>query len=89
MMNVMVPPALVISFIVLCVISLKESAADEREQLHNYKAGRISYLVGLGVLVFVVVLQYFKHSVDPWLLGAAVVMIVAKFASKFYQKIKN
>ena len=89
MMNVMIPPVLVVSFILLCVVSLKEKSSDEREQLHNYKAGRISYLIGLGVLILAVIIQSMKHSVDPWLLAAAVVMILSKFVSNLYHKIKN
>lgn len=89
MMSLMLSPILILSFLTLCLISLKEKAADEREKLHNYKAGRISYLIGLGVLVLAVVVQNTKHSVDPWLLAAVIIMIAAKFVSKIYQNIRN
>lgn len=84
MMNVMLPPTLILGFLALCIISLREKALDEREQMHIYLAGRFSFLIGIGILVIGILYQSYKHLQDPWLLITLIVMVIARFLIKFY-----
>jgi hypothetical protein len=80
--------ALVVASVLVCVFAgfvLREKAGDEREALHRLTAGRIAYLAGLAVLALGVLCEGIRaHHVDPWLLIALGVMIVAKLATRLY-----
>lgn len=77
---------LTVTFLVFSSFVWKENSADERESLHVLNAGRISFLAGSFVLVVGIVYQSFKHSIDPWLVYALVIMILAKIASRVYSE---
>ncbi len=61
-----------------------EKGGDERELSHRMNAGRVAYLAGLGVLAVGLVVEGFAHAIDPWLLIALGVMVVAKLGARFY-----
>lgn len=74
----------VASFVPFLAFVWRETAEDEREEIHLALAGRIAYLSGATVLGAGIVYQIFEHDVDPWLSGALAVMIVAKIGSLAY-----
>lgn len=61
---------------------LRETAVDERDDLHRTVAGRNAFLVGSGVLTLGIVVQGYAHAVDPWLVVALVAMIGAKILTR-------
>lgn len=61
-----------------------EKATDERELQHSMFAGRVAYLLGVGVLTVALLVQGFQHSIDPWILAALGVMVVSKLAARLY-----
>lgn len=63
---------------------LREKSVDEREDQHKSLAGRNAFLAGSGVLVLGIVVQGYMYEVDPWLVIALVVMIVVKFATRYW-----
>jgi hypothetical protein len=60
----------------------KESSRDEREELHKLIAGRIAFLVGVGVLTLGIIVQGITHSIDPWLVAALTLMVLAKLTAR-------
>jgi cbb3-type cytochrome oxidase cytochrome c subunit len=86
MSNLMVAMlGLIVVFIAFAVFVFKERAADEREHQHMMLAGRASFLAGAAVLVAGVVIQSFRHDVDPWLVYALAVMVLAKLITRIYE----
>ncbi len=82
-------PSLVILFIIFAALLWKEKPGDEREQLHKFIAARFAYFAGVFVLVIGIVLQNENHSVDPFLIIAVSVMLLAKIIGLIYGKIKH
>ena len=81
---------LFILFAMFVGVIWKEHTADEREALHRDLAGRIAFLVGSGVLLIGISVQYFEyHRIDMWLVITLVTMVVAKIAGLTYGNIKN
>ena len=78
----------IVAFLTFAAFVLKEKSKDEREELHILKAGRISYLSGVGILVIGIILQALKHEVDPWLVIAICVMVLSKIFSRIYSRFK-
>lgn len=78
----------IVAFLAFSAFVLKEKSKDEREELHILKAGRISYLTGVGVLVTGIIFQATKHEVDPWLVIAICVMVLSKIISRIYSRHK-
>lgn len=76
--------ALVILFVIFLGFVWKERPEDEREQLHTMIAGRIGYLVGVGVLVFGLVLETLTAHPDPWLVVALAGMVLGKLGGLMY-----
>ncbi len=78
---------LAVTVIAFAVFIWREKPQDEREALHSLTAGRISYLVGGGVLVMAIIVQSVQHHLDLWLavtLGAMVItkLIVSAWANR-------
>ena len=67
----------------------RESARDERELLHRLIAGRVAFLVGAAGLVVGVIAQALRGTVDPWLVGSLVVMVLAKISGLIYSQLKH
>ena len=58
---------------------VKEKTLDEREEKNRAAAGRAGYLLGLIVLIVGVSVQTLSHiPLDPWIIGALVVMVLGK-----------
>lgn len=79
---------LIVAFLVFAAFVIREKSSDERETLHVLKAGRFSYLTGVGVLVLGIIVQALEHEVDPWLVLAICAMILSKLLSRIYSRFK-
>ncbi len=79
---------LILAFLTFAAFLLKEKSSDEREERHILTAGRISYLVGVAVLVIGVIVQGMAHNIDPWLVFALCAMLLAKLLSRIYSNLK-
>lgn len=87
--NSMLVVGLILAFIVFSAFILKEKSSDEREALHKFQAGRISYLFGIGTLTLGVIIQALNHNIDTWLVFSLCVMVFSKIASRIYLHIKK
>jgi len=67
----------------------REKARDEREQLHINIASRFSYLAGVGILIAGTLYQTINHNLDPWLIIALIVMMLAKIIGILYANSKH
>ncbi len=76
-------------FILFAILISKEKTRDEREELHRYIAGRISYLVGSTILVTGVVIQSLKNTLDPFLVISLFFMILGKMIALIYARTKH
>ncbi len=80
--------AVLLGAVVLAIIwagfVMRERAHDERDALHARHAGRVAYLSGLGVLTLGLIYQGLAHAIDPWIVVALGVMVIAKLATRFY-----
>jgi cobalamin synthase len=81
--------AFIVAFILLAGIIWKETTGDEREQLHRQVAGRISFLVGTGLLVTGIIVQTLQHQLDPWLLIVLCGMVITKLIARLYKDSTN
>lgn len=68
----------------IAIFILRERSQDEREEQHRSLAGRNAFLAGAGVLVLGIVVQGYTHTVDPWLVAALIIMVVAKIATRIW-----
>src|SRR3989344_3491740 len=66
------------AFGAFAVFVLRERVQDEREEVQRAFAGRVAFLAGSAVLISGIALQSMTYEVDPWLVGALIVMAVAK-----------
>ncbi|MEK7571804.1 MAG: hypothetical protein AAB553_06030 [Patescibacteria group bacterium] len=80
--------SLIVSFLIFAAFILKEKSSDERETVHILTAGRISYLVGVALLVLGIIVQGLEHDIDPWLILVLCAMIFSKFLSRIYTHFK-
>lgn len=81
-------PLLVVLLVLLGGVLWKESAGDERDQLHKFISARFAYFAGVVILICGIIIQSFQHSVDPWLISAICVMLLAKIIGHIYGKFK-
>jgi len=82
---------LVLVLIVFTFFSLfiwKEKSTDEREIMHRNIASRFAYLASATVLTIGVLIQSLNHTLDPWLLFALIIMILAKIIGLIYSQKK-
>lgn len=94
--NVFMPGYLVMGFLIAAAVLYivfatflwRESSGDEREQFHRLFADRIAYLVGSGFLLLGIVIGELQHALDPWLIFALAIMVIAKIAGLIYGKNK-
>ena len=80
--------AAIVLFITFATFLWKENKGDEREQYHRLFADRIAYLMGSATLLIGIVISELAHSLDPWLIYAIAIMVIAKVAGLIYSKIK-
>ena len=80
---------LVVVFALFASFVWRENHRDEREELHKMMAGRIAYLTSTALLALGIIVQSFKHELDPWLVFTLAGMIMAKIISLIYGRMKN
>lgn len=81
--------SILVLFCIFAVFFWKEKARDERELAHTLFAGRVAYFLGASVLVIAVVVQSFKHSIDPWIPVALLFMIIGKSIAMRWSSSRN
>lgn len=79
---------IIIAFLIFAAYILREKSKDERESIHILAAGRISYLVGVGMLIFGIIIQGLGHNIDPFLVIVLCAMIISKLLSRIYFRFK-
>ena len=84
----MLTVGLIIAFLTFAAFVFKEKSSDERESIHILLAGRISYLVGVGVLILGIIMQASRHDIDPWLVVALCAMVFSKLLTRIYSRFK-
>lgn len=80
--------AIIVAYLTFAAFIYREKSSDEREMLHVLAAGRISYLVGVGVLIFAVIRQALMQEIDPWLVIALCAMVFSKLVSRIYSHLR-
>lgn len=80
---------LITLFIAFAGMVWKEQPKDERDNMHRLHAGRVSYLVGLAMLVIGIVQQSLTYEIDPWLIATVVAMVSAKIIARIYSQLRN
>lgn len=75
---------ILIIFVSFCIFVWREKSRDEREEFHKHIASRFAYLSGASILIIAIVFQSFNHTLDPWIVFALIVMILAKIAGSLY-----
>ncbi|MCR4311149.1 MAG: hypothetical protein NUV54_01085 [Candidatus Taylorbacteria bacterium] len=77
---------LVLVFGVFVAFVWREEVRDEREVVHRLASGRVGYLLGASILSLGIIVQSFTYTVDPWLVGAFVVMVLGKVIALAYHR---
>ena len=67
----------------------RQKPVDERDAVHIHKASRMGYIGGIVLLVIAITIQTFMHSLDPWLVGVLVGMVVIKMIVLVWTRIRN
>lgn len=80
---------LIVVFLVFVGVVWRERAGDERDAMHMQKAGRLSFFVGISILVAAIILEALMHDIDPWLLLALSGMVLTKIISRIYHSFRN
>ena len=75
----------VITFVLFALFILREKAQDEREVVNKMLSGRVAFIAGSGVLVVGIIIQELHQALDPWLVLALVVMVLAKLFTRIYR----
>ena len=78
----------VVLYLAFAVFLWKENSGDERERFHRLFADRIAYLAGSALLLIGIVVGELRHALDPWLIYALAVMVIAKVVGLIYGKMK-
>ncbi|EKD85607.1 MAG: hypothetical protein ACD_37C00679G0003 [uncultured bacterium] len=79
---------ILIFFVSFCAFVWRENTKDEREQFHKHIASRLAYLCGSAILIVGVIFQSLNHALDPWLVIALIVIILAKITGAIYAEKK-
>ena len=66
------------------VFILREGSRDERDDAHRAIAGRAAFLAGSLVLMLGIIVQNTTESIDPWLVGALIAMVVGKVGTRIW-----
>ena len=77
----------VAAFAALSIFILRETSSDEREDAHRMYAGRAAFFAGSLVLVFGIVAQSLRDTLDTWLVVALVVMVLAKLFARLWTNV--
>lgn len=76
-------------FILFVTAIFKEQLGDERERQHARSTGRISYLIGVGLLVIGIIYQALTGQIDTWLIVTLVAMLLSKIISIIYLRARG
>ena len=63
---------------------LREDSQDERDEYHRTLAGRNAFLAGSAVLIVGIMIEGYRHAIDPWLVLALTAMLVVKIATRIW-----
>ncbi len=94
--NLFMPGYIIMGFLIAAVVLYtafavflwKENHGDEREEFHRLFADRIAYLAGSALLLIGIVAGELQHALDPWLVFALAIMVIAKVVGLIYSKNK-
>jgi len=78
--------AAVVCFGIFSLFLWREGEGDERENLHRMFADRVAFLSGSALLLAGIVIGELSHQLDPWLIYALAIMVIAKVAALIYSK---
>jgi len=79
--------ALIVLFGFFAVFVWREKGGDEREVTLLHMSDRTAFLAGSSVLIIAILIEGLsQHTVNPWVLAALSVMIVAKAVSYIYNQ---
>jgi hypothetical protein len=78
----------VVLYIFFATFLWRERSGDERERFHRLFADRSAYLTGSAFLLIGIVAGELHHALDPWLVYALALMVIAKIAGLVYGKNK-
>lgn len=78
----------IVLYIFFATFLWRESRGDEREQFHRLFADRIAYFAGSALLLLGIIIGELQHALDPWLVYALALMVIAKIAGLLYGKNK-
>lgn len=84
-----VPQMLALLVATVCLLAwvgfvVREEAGDEREAGHRMFAGRAAYLAGIALLTLALILQGMANTIDPWIPGALIGMVLTKLIARWY-----
>lgn len=82
-------PLLVILLIIFTGMLWKERPSDEREQLHTLIASRFAYFAGVATLTIALIIQHGQGTIDPWLIIAICIMLLAKIFGLLYGHLRH
>lgn len=88
-MHPLMVPILIVLFIIFTGFLWKETPGDEREQLHKFIASRFAYFAGVSSLILGVIIQSLQHVIDPWLIIAICITLLAKLTGLIYGYFKH
>jgi len=88
-MHMIMIPMLVVLFVVFTGVLWRETAGDEREQLHRFIASRFAYFAAIATLVIAIVVESFQKAIDPWLIITLCIALLAKIAGLIYGYFKH
>ncbi|MGD1003389.1 MAG: hypothetical protein ABR884_02325 [Minisyncoccia bacterium] len=78
----------VVLYIFFATFLWREGSGDERERFHRLFADRIAYLAGSALLLIGIAVGELQHALDPWLICALALMVIAKIGGLIYGKSK-
>jgi peptidoglycan/LPS O-acetylase OafA/YrhL len=88
MVMVVVSAIAVLVFLWLSLI-WGEQVRDERESWHRLRASRAAFLVGTVTLLVATIWQSWTGRLDPWVIVALGLMVLAKLAAQRNNRAKN
>ena len=88
-MHPFMTPVLVLLFIIFAAALWRETPGDEREQLHKFIASRFAYFAAVTVLIIGITYQSLNNAIDPWLVIAICIMLLAKILGLIYGYFKH
>lgn len=88
-MHPLMIPLLVILFVIFTAMIWKEQPGDERDQLHKFIASRFAYFAAVTTMTIGIIVQHNSGPIDPWLIIALCITLLAKLLGIFYSYLKH